>query len=117
MSTKKVLKNKKSMDELLEKTESKLQDKETKKTLKTVWKDLLTIIRLLKAWVKRDYKDISWKSLIIATSSLIYLVCPIDAIPDFLPAGLLDDLGILTMALKQIYFELEKFREWEDLNS
>ena len=35
----------------------------------------------------------------IAASALIYLVCPVDAIPDLLPGGYVDDAGVLAAAV------------------
>lgn len=40
------------------------------------------------------------KSIILA--ALGYFIMPIDAIPDILPGGYVDDLGILTMAIAKI---------------
>lgn len=36
-------------------------------------------------------------------AALGYFICPLDLIPDFLPGGFLDDLGILTATLGQVY--------------
>ena len=36
--------------------------------------------------------------------ALGYLICPIDAVPDFLPGGYLDDLAVMAMVLAKINF-------------
>jgi len=39
-----------------------------------------------------------WAKTIIA-AALIYLVCPVDAIPDIIPGGFVDDAGVLAGAV------------------
>ncbi|MBQ5665624.1 MAG: DUF1232 domain-containing protein [Akkermansia sp.] len=43
------------------------------------------------------------RNILILGASLLYLVSPIDAVSDFIPViGLLDDLGVLTIALTYV---------------
>ena len=46
-----------------------------------------------------------WKQIIIVLLAFIYVVSPLDLIPDFIPVfGWLDDLGVLAWAAKQVLF-------------
>ena len=46
-----------------------------------------------------------WKRVIIVLLAFIYVVSPLDLIPDFIPViGWLDDLGVLSWAAKQVLF-------------
>lgn len=46
-----------------------------------------------------------WKRVIIVLLAFIYVVSPLDLIPDFIPViGWLDDLGVLAWAAKQVLF-------------
>jgi uncharacterized membrane protein YkvA (DUF1232 family) len=46
-----------------------------------------------------------WKRIIIVLLAFIYVVSPLDLIPDFIPViGWLDDLGVLAWAAKQVFF-------------
>lgn len=46
-----------------------------------------------------------WKKIIIVLLAFIYIVSPLDLIPDFIPViGWLDDLGVLAWAAKQVFF-------------
>ena len=46
-----------------------------------------------------------WKRVIIALLAMIYVISPLDLIPDFIPViGWLDDLGVLVWAARQVLF-------------
>ena len=46
-----------------------------------------------------------WKRVIIAVLAMLYIVSPLDLIPDFIPViGWLDDLGVLVWAARQVFF-------------
>lgn len=46
-----------------------------------------------------------WKRVIIAVLAMIYVISPLDLIPDFIPIiGWLDDLGVLVWAARQVFF-------------
>jgi uncharacterized membrane protein YkvA (DUF1232 family) len=47
-----------------------------------------------------------WKRAIIALLAVIYIVSPLDLIPDWFPVvGWLDDLGVLAWAARQVFFK------------
>ena len=46
-----------------------------------------------------------WKRVIIAFLAMLYVIAPLDLIPDFIPViGWLDDLGVLVWAARQVFF-------------
>ena len=46
-----------------------------------------------------------WKRAIIALLAILYVISPLDLIPDFIPViGWLDDLGVLVWAARQVFF-------------
>jgi uncharacterized membrane protein YkvA (DUF1232 family) len=52
----------------------------------------------------------AWPQKALAIGSLIYLVSPIDAVPDLIPVvGLLDDAGVLTAAVAAIGSAISKY--------
>ena len=52
-----------------------------------------------------------WGGKALAIGALIYMISPIDAVPDFTPIlGLLDDVGIITAAVTKLASELKKYR-------
>lgn len=46
----------------------------------------------------------------IAIAALVYLLSPVDAIPDPIPlVGLTDDVGVLTLAFAKLATDLKKY--------
>ncbi|WP_242928912.1 YkvA family protein [Pontibacter vulgaris] len=82
-------------------------------------KDIMkTFIRLVKAYANGSYRDVSRKSLLIGVGVLLYLVTPLDLVPDFIPViGLLDDISLIAWFVDAFQSEIRKFRDWEDVGS
>src|SRR3972149_4756788 len=40
------------------------------------WGDLNTMIRMVRAWVKGEYKDVPWETIVWAIAAIIYFVNP-----------------------------------------
>lgn len=75
-----------------------------------------TILRMLRAWYAREYTDISPRAVVGLVASAIYVVNPIDLVPDFIPViGRLDDKVILGYFIRKFNNEIQKFMAWEDL--
>lgn len=75
---------------------------------------MFTFIRLLKAYTRGEYRQVSTKSMLIGVAVLLYLVTPLDIIPDFIPGiGLLDDISLMAWFVDAFQKEISKFREWE----
>lgn len=72
------------------------------------------ILRMVKAAKKGDYK-LDKKSVLIPSLAIIYILSPIDIIPDvLLGIGAIDDLAILAFAIPFIVKEVDKFLAWEE---
>ena len=71
------------------------------------------LYRMLKTMSKGAYKP-NIAGLILPGLALIYIISPIDVIPDWIPIlGQMDDLAVLALALPLIMKEVEKFIVWE----
>lgn len=87
-------------------------------SLQAVWDDMKTSMRLLAAWARRSYVQVSAGSLIVLVAALLYFLTPVDLIPDALSAiGFVDDVAVITTAIETVRTELDRFRAWENSNS
>jgi uncharacterized membrane protein YkvA (DUF1232 family) len=78
-----------------------------------VWSYLTALFRLLRAYIRKDYREIPWGSIVLVIVALIYFVSPVDLIPDMLPAGLIDDVAVIAFVVAQIKTDLDNFLAWE----
>lgn len=60
------------------------------------------------------YKNFSASNLTLIIAALIYLVSPLDFVPDWIPAGLLDDAAILSWAFNLAGEELASYKAWKE---
>jgi uncharacterized membrane protein YkvA (DUF1232 family) len=76
--------------------------------------DLMTLLRLLKAWMTRAYREVGATTMVVVIAAVIYFVNPFDVVPDFLPiVGYLDDATVVGFVIATLKREIEKFRTWE----
>jgi uncharacterized membrane protein YkvA (DUF1232 family) len=79
-----------------------------------IWEPLFRLFRLLRAYVRREYTDIPWDSLVIIVAGVLYFLLPFDLIPDFIVgAGFIDDAAVLTWVLSRVKTVIDRFGEWE----
>ena len=65
--------------------------------IKKVWDGVLSL------WQVVSSNKIPMSAKVTAIGALVYLISPIDAIPDMIPiAGLTDDVAVITFALTQL---------------
>lgn len=82
-------------------------------TFKKLLGDIKLTFSLSKDYMQGEYRHISKSSIILIIGGLLYLVSPIDLVPDFLPGGYLDDAAILAYVFKKIGHELEHYKVWK----
>jgi uncharacterized membrane protein YkvA (DUF1232 family) len=97
---------------LLTKAERRL-DRINAGPLTPMKKDLQTLLRLMRAYGEGRYRQVSGKNLALAGLGLLYLVSPLDVVPDFLPGGFADDAAVIGFILRKLRTELVAFAFWE----
>jgi uncharacterized membrane protein YkvA (DUF1232 family) len=104
-------KAKQLIDEAVRKAE---KQEKNKGPLADIWNYFTALFRLLRAYVRRQYTDIAWRSIVLITVAILYFVIPTDLIPDFIPAlGFLDDAAVIGFAIAQVKADLDNFLLWE----
>lgn len=112
---KSMLKDKDKTEIFLQKLEKKL------KVIPKVGNTLAmapTFISLVRDYIKKEYTEVPLGSIIAVLSALIYILAPIDAIPDtIIGAGLIDDALVLNVCLKLVKSDIDEYLEWKELNN
>ncbi|MFW6325090.1 MAG: YkvA family protein [Desulfovibrionales bacterium] len=76
--------------------------------------DVKLFLSLLRAYRTGAYREIPWWAISAIAFTLIYLLNPLDIIPDFIPVlGQIDDAMVIAVCLYMVEKELTKFKEWE----
>lgn len=79
-----------------------------------LWTELPLLLRLLKAWKDGSYRGLSVRTLAFLIAALIYVLSPVDLLPDFIPGlGMIDDAAVLAFLLHSMAQDLAAFRVWE----
>lgn len=79
-----------------------------------VLEDFRALIRLVVAYTRGHYRSVPVESLVVIVAGLLYVLSPLDVVPDAIPGvGFLDDAAVIGWVLKTVRGELEAFREWE----
>lgn len=78
-----------------------------------VMDDFRVLIRLVVAYARGHYREIPPDALVVVVAGLVYVVSPVDLIPDFMPGGFADDAAVIVWIVKTVRAELDAFRAWE----
>jgi uncharacterized membrane protein YkvA (DUF1232 family) len=83
------------------------------------WKERMHLLgRMVKAYIKGDYTDVSYTFIVKAVAALVYFVWIFDLIPDMIPGvGLVDDATVFAWLLSALNQELDRYQEWEEANN
>ncbi len=106
------IQNKDKLAGLIDKASLKANGKQGR--LRDVWTGLLSFFRMIRAYAKGTYRQVSAKSLLMIVASVVYFVSPIDLIPDFIIGlGFIDDATLLAWTIKACAADIAAFMAWE----
>ncbi len=73
------------------------------------------MLALVKDYVTGRYREVPYWVISAAALALLYVLNPVDVIPDILPGiGYLDDATVVAFCLKLMERELDKYKQWRD---
>lgn len=111
----KVLSNEQKFEQLLQRLEVKL-----KKIPKcgNVLANAPIFASLLNNYFHKKYTKVPIGTIGAILVAVIYLVAPIDIVPDWIVgAGYLDDAGVMALCLTLIKSDIDEYQEWRNANS
>jgi uncharacterized membrane protein YkvA (DUF1232 family) len=82
--------------------------------LKQFMEDVRLMFSLLKDYYDGTYREIPLGTICAVTFALLYVLLPLDLIPDAIPIiGYLDDALVIYICLQLIKEDLERYRQWK----
>lgn len=83
--------------------------------LKKFISEVKILFSLVKDYYNGVYREIPWWSISAVVAALIYVISPIDLIPDFIPViGFIDDAAVVAVCLSLIRNDLENYVQWKN---
>ncbi len=80
--------------------------------------DLKILFSVVQDYIKGDYREIPWLTIAAIVFALLYVLSPIDLIPDFIPViGYVDDALIVAACLALVEQDLAQYVEWKKENA
>ncbi len=84
-------------------------------SLSVVFSPVRLFVDMIRSYQSGEYRNIRRTTILKVIGALIYLVSPIDLVPDFvLGFGLADDVAIILFVTKTVFEELTRFSDWQD---
>lgn len=72
------------------------------------------MLALIKDSSSGKYKQVPWYTIATIAFSLLYILNPMDIVPDFIPGlGYLDDITVLSIGLGWIESDLHRYLDWK----
>lgn len=82
--------------------------------LRKHWADACEVFALLRDWTAGRYRETPWGVIAALAGALLYVLSPLDVVPDFIPVvGYTDDAAVFAAVLSFARPDLEKYRAWK----
>lgn len=79
--------------------------------------DIRLMFSLVRDFWNGRYRQVPWKSVAAIAGTLLYVLNPLDLIPDMIVGfGLLDDAGVVALCLKLVESDLHRYAAWKELD-
>ncbi len=104
------------MSKVFENEENILNTILSDENLRRFFDDVKVFLSMLKDFFTRVYTEVPMGTIMAIVGSLLYLLCPLDLIPDAIPVvGFLDDAAILAACIKAVRIDIEKYKAFKEI--
>ncbi|HOJ19705.1 MAG TPA: YkvA family protein [Ignavibacteriaceae bacterium] len=80
--------------------------------------DLKLLFSIITDYISGEYAEVPWMTIAAIVVALLYILSPIDLIPDFIPiVGYIDDALVLGTCLSMVEADLHAYKDWKIRNS
>lgn len=103
------------VDDLLNRQQAIEEKVRNSGKLKRFSSDIRLMFSMLRDYWQGNYRDVPWKSIAAIAGALIYVLNPLDVIPDLiLGFGFIDDAGVVALCLKMVESDLLRYAAWKE---
>ncbi len=79
-----------------------------------LFEDFKLLCALIRDYYKGVYRDVSFRSIFLFCAGVIYILSPLDFIPDInLGIGQIDDAAVFLLCLNFLEKDLHKYKAWK----
>jgi uncharacterized membrane protein YkvA (DUF1232 family) len=79
-----------------------------------LFEDFKLLCALVRDYYKGVYRDVSIRSILLFCAGVLYILSPLDIIPDInLGIGQIDDAAVLLLCLNFLEKDLHKYKDWK----
>ncbi len=90
-------------------------EKKLKGQLRKFIYEIKLLVELLSDFKSGKYREVPWHTIAAIVAALLYVLNPLDVIPDFIPVvGQIDDAFVLGLCLTLIEKDLNKYKVWRE---
>ena len=77
--------------------------------------DMKIMLSLIRDFWNKSYREVPWWTIGAVVTALLYVLNPVDIVPDFIPFfGLLDDAAVISACLFLVEKDLDRYRSWKE---
>lgn len=82
--------------------------------LRALIDDVRLMLSMVGDYVSGEYREVPWNTIAAIVFALLYVLSPLDLIPDFIPvAGMLDDFTVVVFCLRLTRRDIQAYGEWK----
>lgn len=103
------------LDKLLERQRAIEEKVKGSGKLKRFGADIRLMFSMIRDYWYGNYRSVPWKTIAAVAGALLYVLNPLDFIPDLiLGFGFIDDAGVVALCLKLVESDLHRYAAWKE---